>query len=77
MPVLKYTQQLIKIIVYAPTKGEWYRNLRHRAFQCLEYLSDEEIEEGLQELDQTDFAGMNEEDKIVAIDPVAVIVARK
>ena len=70
-------QTTIDKIVYAPTKKEWYACLRHRCFQCLDCLSDAEIEEGLQLLDKEEFSGVKDDDKIVAIDPVAVVVATK
>ena len=66
-----------ELIVYTPTKAEWYRNLRNRSFVALESFSDAEIEEGLRELDRDYFPGAANSDRVEVVDNVAVIVATK
>ena len=66
-----------EVIVYTPTKAEWYRNLRNRSTVCLEPFSDEEIEEGLREVDRDFFAGVLESEQVEVTDNVVVIVATK
>lgn len=59
------------------TKGEWYSKLRGRVFTVLYEFSDEEIEEGLKDLDREWFPGKKESDVIEIKDTVLFYMATK
>lgn len=59
------------------TKGEWYTKLRKRMFTALYEFSDEEIEEGLMELDREWFPGKDEGDLIEIKDTLYFFSATK
>ena len=59
------------------SKGKWYHKLRRRVFSALHEYSDEQIEEGLRELDQECFPGTKESDGIEIKDKIAYFTAKK
>ena len=48
--------------VHCYSKEEYFQHLRQRCFSVLEMLSDEEIEEGIKKLNDTDFKGVSSKD---------------
>ena len=59
------------------TKLDWYGRLRKRAFSTLYEFSDEQIEEGLKELDREWFPGKEESDLVEISDSLVFYVATK
>ncbi len=59
------------------TKGQWYDKLRRRVFTALHEFTDEEIEEGLKELDREWFPGKQDSDIIDIKDTVMFYSATK
>ena len=59
------------------TKHDWYGKLRNRVFSTLYEFSDEEIEEGLKELDQDWFPGKEESDVVDIRDSLVFYIATK
>ena len=59
------------------TKLDWYDRLRKRVFSTLYEFSDEQIEEGLRELDQEWFPGKEESDLVEIRDSVVFYIAIK
>ena len=59
------------------TKGDWYHRLRKRVFSTLYEFSDEQIEEGLKELDRDWFPGKKDTDIVVISDTLQFYVAMK
>ena len=57
------TKTFTQIVTFKCTKEEWYSKLRRRIYSSLQEYSDEEIEEGIDELEQTQLRGvsLNEE----------------
>ena len=59
------------------TKLDWYDRLRKRVFSTLYEFSDEQIEEGLLELDREWFPGKGESDLVEIRDSFTVYIATK
>ena len=59
------------------TKLDWYDRLRKRVFSTLYEFSDEQIEEGLKELDREWFPGKEESDLLEISDSLVFYVATK
>ena len=59
------------------SKGKWYEKLRRRIFTVLHECSDEQIEDGLRELDQEWFPGTKESDLVEIKDSLACFTATK
>jgi hypothetical protein len=59
------------------TKLDWYDRLRKRIFSTLYEFSDEQIEEGLVELDQDWFPGKEESDLVEIRDSLLFFIATK
>ena len=59
------------------TKLDWYDRLRKRVFSTLYEFSDEQIEEGLKELDQEWFPGKEESDLVEIRDSLVFYTATK
>ena len=59
------------------TKLDWYGRLRKRVFSTLYEFSDEQIEEGLAELDQEWFPGKEESDLVEIRDSLLFYIATK
>ena len=59
------------------TKLDWYDRLRKRVFSTLYEFSDEQIEEGLAELDQEWFPGKEESDSVEIRDSLVFYIATK
>ena len=59
------------------TKLDWYGRLRKRVFSTLYEFSDEQIEEGLKELDQEWFPGKEESDLVEIRDSLLFNIATK
>ena len=59
------------------TKRDWYDKLRGRMFSTLDVISDEEIEEGLRELDEKWFPGKRDTDIIEVRDQLILYIAKK
>ena len=59
------------------SKCDWYNKLRRRIFTVLHEFSDEQIEEGLQELDKESFPGKEESDTVEIRDNLAYFTATK
>ena len=59
---------------YKVTKSFWYKRLRGRVFSTLETMTDEQIEEGIAEIERTKLSGlgMDEEFQITELHVVAV-----
>ena len=58
-------------------KSQWYEMLRGRFMSCLDPFSDEEIEQGIEELEEERFKGVGQDDIIVVRDPCTVFAIRK
>ena len=67
----------IETSLTSTTKREWYSKLRKRMFTVLSEFSDEEIEEGIQELDQEWFPEKKEDDTVEFVDDVVFFIATK
>ena len=59
------------------TKLDWYNRLRKRVFSTLYEFSDEQIEEGLLELDREWFPGKGESDLVEIRDSITIYIATK
>lgn len=59
------------------TKGDWYNKLRRRVFSTLYDFSDEEIEEGLKEVDRDWFPDKNDTDIVDIKDTLVYYHATK
>ena len=59
------------------SKCDWYDKLRRRIFTALHEFTDDQIEEGLQELDKGWFAGKEESDAVEITDNLAYFTATK
>ena len=67
----------VEVGISKMAKGEWYDKLRRRIFTILHEFSDEQIEEGLKELDQEWFPGAKESDIVEIKDNIAYFAATK
>ena len=59
------------------TKGRWYQMLRERFFSSLNCFSDEEMEKGIQELENGHFKETTWDEQIILYDRVVVVKAEK
>ena len=59
------------------TKLDWYDRLRKRVFSTLYEFSDEQIEEGLNELDREWFPGKEDSDLVEISDSLVFYIATK
>ena len=59
------------------TKSDWYNKLRRRVFTVLSEFSDEEIEEGIQELDQEWLPDKKQSDVVEIKDCMDICCAAK
>ena len=59
------------------TKGEWYNKLRKRVFSTLYSFSDEEIEEGLEELDRNWFPDTTDLDIVDIKDTMVMLLINR
>ena len=66
----------LPIITFKCTKAQWYDKLRGRIFSTIELFSDEEIEEGIAELEQTHLGGVDLEEEIVVQQEYSCTVAK-
>ena len=57
-----YVEKGEEIFVYCYSKEEYFQQLRQRCFSSLMLLSDEEIEEGIKKLNETDFKDISSKD---------------
>ena len=51
-------------IFFTTKKSVWFAKLRDRIFSYFESLSDEEIEKGIAELEETEFKGIKDDDEL-------------
>ena len=70
-------QMTIEVGTTKMTKYDWYDKLRKRIFTLLHEFSDEEIEEGLKELDRDWFPGKEESDVVDIRDSLVYFTATK
>ncbi len=70
-------QKTMEVYTIQMTKGQWYDKLRRRVFTALYEFTDEEIEEGLKELDREWFPGKQDSDIVDIKDTVMLFSATK
>ena len=70
-------EKTTEVGVVKMTKLDWYDRLRKRVFSTLYEFSDEQIEEGLRELDQEWFPGTEDSDLVEIRDSLTVYTATK
>ena len=70
-------QMVQEVGVTKMTKHEWYDKLRKRMFTILYEFSDEQIEEGLKELDRDWFPGKEDSDVVDIRDSLQFYIASK
>ena len=70
------THTFLPVITFRCTKAQWYSKLRGRIFSTIELFSDEEIEEGFAELEQTSLKGVGLEEEIEVQQEYCCTVAR-
>ena len=79
--VLEQAGFSVQVITYTytaeMTKGEWYDKIRQRMFHVLNGFSDEQIEEGLKELDRDWFPAKKDSDVVQVDDKWICCVATK
>ena len=62
---------------YKMAKSSWYERLRKRVFSTLEAMTDEEIEEGIAELEETKLSGVGMEEEFQMTEFHVVAVGRR
>ena len=67
--LFKYTTEM--------TKGEWYDKVRRRIFSVLHDQSDEQIEDGLKEVDREWFPAQKNTDTVEVVDTLLLYIATK
>ena len=58
-------------------KAQWYKMIRARFVSPLHYLTDQEIENGIEELEREEFQGLGDDDVITFDDAIFVALAHK
>ena len=83
--VLEYSPKVPNVSVsilerplhYKIAKSQWYKMLRERFQSHLELFSDESIEEGIAELEETKFKNLKDNDQILITDECKICVISK
>ena len=70
-------KKTIEVGMAMMTKLDWYDRLRKRVFSTLYEFTDEQIEEGLKELDQEWFPGIKDTDPVEIKDSLTIYTATK
>ena len=66
-----------EVVSYHVTKSFWYKYIRERAMSLFEQMTDEEIEQGIAELEKTQLAGIGPEEEFEIKDAQVVAVATR